>query len=357
MIPLLLAAALSASPIGELHVYGDWIVGCDNTGACHATTLDVESTSEEAEPIADNALGMAIKRSGWAHDPLRFRFLACYQCETTDAYDETKVGKLSVLNADGKVIFGMHPSGAGADGWPIPSNSPLVQALSVGKVVNVDDTGGRPLASISLRGLNEALRQMDREQYRVGNVTALVERGAKAAYLLPPRTPMPSILLPPPSNRSPTRVADVEFQRLQREVACKSEGPISPEAIYQRLDDHNSLLLINTSCGSYNTSSFAFIVDESGRADYAQVRVTEFEQSMEAPQLVSAYWDDNDQRLRSFARGRALADCGQQQAFAWDGKQFLLVEEADMGACRGSIDYITVYRRQTRPDDRITIGR
>jgi len=48
--------------------------------------------------------------------------------------------------------------------------------------------------------------------------------------------------------------------------------------------------------------------------------------------------------LTSYARGRGLGDCDSRQSFVWDATRFRLSEQADMGECRGNIDYITTWR-------------
>lgn len=357
MIPVFLAAAVAASPIGSLNTFRDWIVGCDNRHACHATTLDPEPTLEEVEAgeesIADNAIGMAILRGAGANDAARVRFLACYQCGPKDNPEPATVRRLTVLDRKGKILFRLTLTSQDASqanapgGLPIPADSALFPALAEGEVLNLDDGSDQPLASISPRGLHDALRYMDEDQHRVGNVTALVERGKAAAYLVPPWIPEPPIIVPPASALPATELTQAGLRGLQEENRCNYSGAGLPEATYQRLDERTTMLLLNAACSPYNGEGIVYVVDNHGEARLAAVRLTPANTPFEAPQVMSAYWDKNERRLRSFERGRAMADCGAEQAFAWDGAQFLLVEEADMGACRGSVDYITVYRRET----------
>lgn len=191
------------------------------------------------------------------------------------------------------------------------------------------------------------MRHMDADQHRLGNVSALAERGKAVAHLVPPWVPEQPLVVPPVATLAPTMLTQAGLRRLQEQNKCDHSGAGLPEAIYQRLDDHATMLLLNAGCSSYNGEGFVYVVDNQGKACPAAVRLTPSDPPLAEPQVTSAYWDEKLRRLRSFARGRAMADCGQDQAFAWDGSQFLLVEEADMGACRGSIDYITVYRRET----------
>lgn len=64
-----------------------------------------------------------------------------------------------------------------------------------------------------------------------------------------------------------------------------------------------------------------FLIGEDRDIRPAPVRLTAQDPELELPQFISSYWDKKTRRLHSFGRGRAFADCGQEQAFAWDGDQ------------------------------------
>ena len=51
-------------------------------------------------------------------------------------------------------------------------------------------------------------------------------------------------------------------------------------------------------------------------------------------------------------KGRGLGDCGSGQDYVWDGKRFRLVQQTDLGECRGMLDYITTWRAQVISPDR-----
>lgn len=360
LLPLL-TAVTAASPIGDLQTFRDWIVGCDNLHACHATTLIPEPTEEEIatgdEPIADNSFNLSLRRGGGMHNAPRIRLFDCYMCETEKGHEPGLAHELRVKGKDGTILAGKALTGDEAtrlgsdDGLSLPSDERLIEALALGETAEVLDGEGRPMAVISLRGLQASMRYMDEDQHRIGNVTALVARGSAPAYLVPPWVPFTKIYVPPPSDLPPVRPSDAKLTALQQQYRCRGTDTGLPETTFQRLDAHTSMLLLFANCSSYNGEGYVFLVGEDREIRPAPVRLTPKSPMLELPQVISSYWDEKQRRLHSFGRGRALADCGQEQAFVWDGDQFILVEEADMGACRGSIDYITIYRRETAVRD------
>lgn len=349
-------AAAAASLVGETRSFRDWIVGCDNLGNCHATSLEPRSTPDEDaagnEPIADNLIGMAIMRTAGPHDRPRIRFLSCYLCGP-DAPEPGEVSRLAVEDASGTTVLRMRlkPSDTALldapDGLPVRHDAPLIDALGKGLRLTLHDRSGKELAAISLRGMSDALFFMDKEQHRQRNITALIDRGGRAAYLVPPRPPFPALSVPPASDLPPGQVTSERMNELQQITACMGSPEVEAEVTYERLDDDHTMVLMNVACASYNASSWVYVIDEKGAVQPADIRVMASASPLDLPQLVTAYWTSDDRRLHSFGRGRAFADCGQSQSFAWDGASFLLVEESRMDECRGSIDYITLYRRET----------
>ncbi|MGV7122998.1 MULTISPECIES: DUF1176 domain-containing protein [unclassified Sphingopyxis] len=356
----LLAAAALTSPIGTLQTYRDWTVGCDNMHACHATTLLPEPTEEEVatsdEPIADNSFNLSLRRGGGMHDLPRLRLIDCYLCEPEAGQEPASAREVLVKDKGGAILVrrtwaeGDAAKLAG-DGLPIPADDGLIEALGKGETAEVLDGKRGVMATISLRGLAAAMRYIDTEQHRTSNVTALIARGAAAAYLVPPWIPEPPVYLPPPSDLPPTQLTGRSLEELQQEYRCDHRPCGLPDVMFARLDARTTMLLLFANCAPYNGEGYVFLLGNDGAVRSAPVRLMSRDPALAPPQVVSSYWDHKERRLHSFGRGRALGDCGQEQAFAWDGEQFILVEEADMGDCRGSIDYITVYRRETAVRD------
>ena len=63
--------------------------------------------------------------------------------------------------------------------------------------------------------------------------------------------------------------------------------------------------------------------------------------------LTNGDWDPKTRRLSSFERVRGIGDCGSTESYAWDGTRFRLVEQNEIGECRGSVDYIRTWIART----------
>lgn len=312
MLTLLAAVALAAPQPGALKTYGDWTVGCDNGLACQAVALVPESADR------DTYLLMVLTRRARG-ESMRMGF---------PLVDHVRPGKAYLVTVDGKPI-----ARAAADGKP-PENaadavlnldSKALAAFRNGKRAAIGGTK----VSASLTGLAAALGYMDAQQ----------TRGTPA---------LPVVTLPPASGRAPKTLPAARALAALPSEARTCDDPtndLKPEA--SRLDATHSLVLIAHPCGNgaYNLFSTALIVDEAGRATPARF---DADPGMGGSEVVgspvNADWDTRIRRLGTFARGRGVGDCGTTQSYAWDGTRFRLVEQAEMGECRGSTDFITTWR-------------
>lgn len=200
MLPITLAAVLiSTNPIGHLKAEPDWVVSCDNGRVCNATTHFSNPAPKEAltgvDVIADNVIGISIRRDPGPHATPHIRLLPCYKCASADDPGPADVREFSVLDAAGAVIFSLQLTARETrqantpKGLSFPSDSGLFAAMALGERLAFGDTSLRVMGSISLRGAREALETMDASQARSGTVTALLERGKVAL-------PVPSTIEP-----------------------------------------------------------------------------------------------------------------------------------------------------------------
>ncbi len=327
-MPILLAlAAATASPQpGELKTFRDWIVGCDNGRACQAVALVPESEDGE------NYLMLVIERGPEAQAKAKLSWGA-----------PEGPARRATIAIDGKPV-------APVDGTEIDISPSLAAALAAGGSAEISASPGGKAGNASLGGLAAAMRYMDDRQKRVGTVTALVARGP--AISVPPPPPLPVVAVPPKTTAPPAKFRAGDIKKYQGDDGCGvSADSFKPEAY--RLDTTHTLIMVPAVCGNgaYNYFTTALLVPNTG----APVTPARFdaptgmgEAGNTDQSLVNAAYDDRTKRLSTYAKGRGIGDCGVTQQFVWDGRRFRLIEQSEMGECRGSVDYIRTWRATVR---------
>jgi len=319
---LLTALAVAAIQPGDLKIHGDWIAGCDNGRVCQAVSL---------MPAGDfEAATIAVKRGAEANAPLEV-WITAREGEPAEVRVD---GKRFALIARGEDLAPQQPA-------------QLVAAIVAGKRAALFDRQGKQIAALSVAGASAALLYVDEQQRRLGTTTALVRRGARPASAVPAAPPLPVIDVAAGSPKPARALAKADLEAARKDSACeKPEEEGAPERF--RLDARSTLALVPLRCGSgaYNFLSVALILDERGRASPARFDV---QGDPGADNLIyGADWDPKSRRLGTYFKGRGIGDCGISQSYAWDGARFRLVEQSEMGECRGSIDYITTWRAGVR---------
>ncbi len=311
---LLLAAAAAPQPT-KLETFRDWIVGCDNGRACQAVALMPEAELEGTTLVVTRGATASAVPEISVTVPEKGRTLG--------------VGKR-------RIAFSANGAIAAKD---VPA---LLDALRRDPSLPVLDAMGKQISAVSLSGASAALLYMDDRQKRVGTTSALMRKGTVST--VPPAPPLPVILRPAASAAPPRTISQADALKQLGDIGCEVDREsLEPEAV--RLDAGHSLALVMQPCGNgaYNYFGIALIVDEKGRITPAA-----FDSSPgmgeDAHSLVNPAWDADKRLLDTYAKGRGLGDCGVTSSFAWDGQRFRLAAQAEMGECRGSVDYIPTWR-------------
>lgn len=331
LLTFLLAAQAAAVQPGEMRIFEDWAVGCDNGRYCQAVSLVPGHLLDqprlvmsirrvpggEDEPVvtleADEELcGASLTADG---RPLRARIIAARTCEV------------------------VHPGDAGA----------VLAALRSARELRASDASGAPAGAVSLAGASAALLYMDEAQRRVGTVTALARPGAAPASRVPPAPPLPRVRAAPEIvSSSSIEVSDERIAALRRETGCTLEevgGPDEVDMVHVETD--KLLILLSCGSGAYNVTALPFIAElrGGGVAITPAPFDTQWAQAEEGrASLVNAQWDYSRRILSEFPRARGLGDCGTKADYVWDGERFRLVRQEVMDDCRGATDFITVWR-------------
>lgn len=323
MLAAALLAAAAPQP-GALKTFGDWTVGCDNGRVCQAVALLPEDGADGATLAVLRGAEAGAVPDVWV--TVRVEGMQSPEALVID-------GTSFPLVLDRQTETLRVRDGAGAARM-------LGQAITIVAL----GPGGDGRAQVSTKGSAAALLYMDEQQRRLDTATALVRRGPKPASAVPPPPALPLVDEVRAGGVAPGfRLARARIGHLRKAGGCDPAMDLAdfrPEA--RRLDARTMLVLIPCWLAAYNGSSLVLVGRKTNGSDLVPARFDH----KGTPE--GAYWDEEKGRLASFFKGRGLGDCGSGQEWAWDGQRFRLVRAEAMGECRGSTDYITTWRANTR---------
>lgn len=330
-------AAFAVTP-GKVVTFKDWTVGCDNGLACQAVALMPDGPS-------DDALSLAITRPAGATAPLAIEMSGF----------TTKADRYRVV-IDGRVVqTGNMRVGSESIKVSGLDAMKLARAMAKGKAMRVIDGGGADLGATSLTGASAALRYIDAEQGRSGSRGAVIATGPKMAFAKKAVLPVVTARKIIPTDMLPDAASLVA---LSESSPCAAERTGSTEDTAYSLGTGpkgaQALVLLNCGAGAYNFSTGVYIgqADKSGKWAFAPAAfdygASGFSPEAKIPLLVNSDWDAATQTISSYAKGRGLGDCGSSESWVWDGTSFRLTSATVMGECRGSLDWIPVWRAEIR---------
>jgi hypothetical protein len=338
----------SAQP-GEIRTFKDWTVGCDNGGNCQAVSLvpDIGGAGYDGweGPIS-------IVRTAGSDDIFKIHIL--FEAKDIDRYKMIVDGRLVDT---GPIVQGDYPIEiVGEDAKKV------AKAIIKGKRLVIQGPDDTDLTRISLTGSSAALRYIDQKQDRAGTDTALVARGSRvfqpAAFNVPTIVVdqwEPAELVPETSDI----VALAEESRCREDRFGVVEDQVFP--LGKRGNRFRALVLISCGAGAYNFSSAPYVGEyvENERATGGWTftparfdRQPSWGGEGTDPLLVNAGWDEQDQTLSSYGKGRGLGDCGSAENYVWDGDMFRLIDASAMHECRGAYEWITTWRAKYRKLER-----
>jgi len=334
-ILLMAAASASAPQPGDLKVYKDWAVGCDNARVCQMVSLFPENN-----PAGDEGL-VVITRTAERKDRLKVKILL--NGTGVDRYRMLIDGRLVDT---GPVVKGDDPIEiVGADAHKV------VAALIKGNNLKLVGPNGVTLSTVSLAGTAASMRYMDDQQQRARTKTALVAKGSRR--FVPPPNIVPTIMISAstPSTQAPETgdiVALAEGSECNNERFGLAEDQTFP--LGQKDKTQRALVLISCGAGAYNFVSAAYIGENTGEGTGWSFKPASFDYKQElgeldkAPLLVNASWNGEDQVLSTYNKGRGLGDCGNAESYVWDGEQFRLIAASAMDECRGAYEWVPLWQ-------------
>jgi hypothetical protein len=302
----LAAAPALAAPFAKS--FKDWDAVCDNVGDCVAHGF---------EPYMDRRHGVFLRLDMKAGGEARPKL----------------TGAAKGVDLDAARI---------AEAPPELVGRPLVeQLLAVArKEEKATLTSPNPAEKVvfSLAGLAAALLAIDEHQGRIGTATALIRPGPKPAAAVPGPKPPPRLVGTPTDRFGEgdealaRALAGHLGKRLTEDCDRQESSPGAGEV--HKLSKTLSLVGLWCNSGAYNFSSRFWLV--SGR-DVKGARPVMFRKAdgRSEAELVNADYAAKEGVLSYFGKGRGPGDCGNQGAYAWTGRGFELMREAQMLACNG----------------------
>lgn len=332
--PFLLLAATAAPVPGEVKIFKDWYVACDNVWYCEAGTLADEGGDFRT------AQALRLWREGGPDAPFRIELRP----------PEEMAAGPARLRIDARPALAGQQDSEG-DTWLDEDQSlAIARALAnAGKTsLILSDGTALPLSSA---GSSAALRYMDAVQQRAGTSGAIVATGAKPDSAQPPAMPQltaraaTSLIELPDLKRYPEVIAETGCEYRMEGAEDRAE-PLG-----QRGGKDMALVLIACDSGAYNFGSAVMIAErpmEDPNADWTFTKAkfdseTGWGENADVAQVVNAGFDPATGILSEFAKGRGLGDCGTANSHVWDGEQFRLSERHEMSDCRGAWDWPRVW--------------
>ena len=333
--PLLLAAAAVSAPVpGEVKVFKDWYVACDNTWSCEAGTLAAEGGD------FTGAMAVRIRREGGADAPFRI--------ELHPGEDDAKGA--SKLKIDARAAFAGTLDSDG-DTWLDEQQVPsIARWIATGSKAALVLSNGKAIA-LSLAGSSAALRHMDAVQQRADTSGAVVATGEKPDTALPPAITQLTVRAAPKIEALP---AMKDYADVITRTGCeyRPEGiEDSVHALGQRDGKDLALALITCDSGAYNFGSVVMIAERPTGDRRAKWRFTpaRFDSAPgwggddQVQQVVNADFSGESVTLFDRAKGRGIGDCGTANTYVWDGTMFRLSERYVMDECRGVWEWPRVW--------------
>ena len=334
------APAPNVTP-SKVMTYKDWAVGCDNGLSCQAVALMPEGLPEGSLSIvvmrAEGATGaVSIEMSGAASKSDRFRILI-----------DGKVADTGTVQVGSETI-----KIAGTDAMK------LARMMAKGRTLRLIDGAGTILGAASLAGSAAAFRFADAVQGRAGTRGAIIATGPKMAAAKNASLPVISAKKIKPTTMLPDAGALVALSEASP-CAAERYGPTEDSAysLGSGTGGAQALVLLNCGSGAYNFSSGIYTGQQDGKGKWSfepakfDYGAAGFSEDSKIPVLVNASWDAGTQTISSYSKGRGIGDCGSSESFVWDRNMFRLTGAAVMEECRGSLDWIPVWRAEAKLTD------
>lgn len=332
--------------LGEIRQFDDWVSGCDNAMSCEAIALSsggkIASSGENIPGTAslllarERATGagadgapLTIRLEGLPGNADRYRVMIDGKLVDTGGID-TDSGEITVQSLDAVR---------------------LADAIARGRQMQVIDGKNAHIASFSLKGSAASLRHIDVKLGLNGTQQAIVAHGKRK--IRQPDNELPVVIARRVSAGGQVPEAGDIIDFADRSDCSRYRIGVTEDRTYslgQKDGSDYALVLLSCGTGAHNNANAAFVAISTGSDQwtFTPARFDLPPRGDRAPEnlplLFNAEWNSENQRLSSTAMNRRLGDCGDTASYVWDGARFRLAQARSMPACRGTLNWITVWR-------------
>ncbi|WP_158643167.1 DUF1176 domain-containing protein [Pseudoduganella lurida] len=311
-LPAIPFPALAGDTYGFHFTHKDWELACDNTRTCRAAGYQEDDGRLPA-------VSVLLERQAGAGQPVIAKVRIGDYAEDAPRPQSSTLAMSIDRKPQGDVQLDPQTSTARLGTAQMEA---LVRALAKDSVVQWTD--GHQAWTVSGKGAAAVLLKMDEYQRRIGTHTALIRRGNRGEEKVAAAVPVPEIS---PASAGSTEVdlppaARAALLREVRGTIGKEDcsGFAADRLAALRLTPEKLLVQVPCWTGAYNEGTAFWIANRT--APYSPVLVT-LDGSDYAAGVVSAT-----------QKGRGLGDCWRTQEWVWDGRRFMLAEDATTGMCR-----------------------
>ncbi|HWU63000.1 MAG TPA: DUF1176 domain-containing protein [Ensifer sp.] len=330
---ILIGAALAVAPFssasaGAYKSFGKWEVSCTNGRNCELRFFDTDNKAgasafltRDIGPGTPTALAIGLPG---------------------DVFGEAAKDLTIAISIDGAAEQSFGPEKLTYDGnasaWRLAGDiatDGLIEALRKGKVIAVTaHAGGQTAkASIPLDGMAASLLFLDDTQNRVGHTDALVSKGDKPPTALPPVTDIRTFADVPSAIRANFTNEDATCGGVDESTLSALGG------FTRRYAETEALYVVPCGApGAYNVPFVAYYQLES-MLEQVQFPVMAKEGPSVATTGYNLDYDEKNDTMASFFKGRGLGDCG--SFYKWKiseggaGRALILVKQTDKDDCDG----------------------
>lgn len=325
-ITLLCPAAYGATAngLGQLHTFGDWVVGCDNTLTCEA-----QGYGSNADDALGDMAALIVRREG---GPRRLPVLSFAYGSIDDKAVRPDIGEVVTVQVDA-LQFRLPAAKKDESETTVPPaqvSALLAAALTADHVLL---TAGSKRWAVSLSGAAAALLKMDDLQRRVGTASALVRHGSK------PETDQPIASQPQPARLPPTTASDLKRERkllaaLPTGEACPDYDPELVQGNLVRLSSTSVLVAQACYRGAYQTGSRLWQVDVRGPLRARPVLLPQPSGGASDTLVIEEMsGKDGALSLQESAKVRGIGDCWAIRQWTWTGAELALISASE-SACK-----------------------